>query len=46
MKLITLKQYSFCTIIAFQTRNINNTNDPQKKHCLGTVSKILLVEGF
>ena len=26
--------------IKTQTQNINNTNDPQKKPCLGTVSKI------
>ena len=30
----------------WQTRNINNKTDPQKKHCLGTVSKIILLEGF
>ena len=29
-----------------QTWSITNKNDPQKKHHLGTVSKILLVEGL
>ena len=29
-----------------QTQNINNTNDPQKKYRLGTVSKNILLEGL
>ena len=29
-----------------QTQNINNTNDPQKKYRLGTVSKNILLEGI
>ena len=31
---------------AWQTQDINNTNDPQKKHRLGTVSKYILLEGL
>ena len=31
---------------AWQTQNINNTNDPQKKYHLGTVSKNILLEGL
>ena len=31
---------------AWQTRNINNKNDPQKKHRLGMVDKIFLLGGF
>ena len=27
-------------------QNINNTNDPQNKNCLGTVSKNILLEGL
>ena len=29
-----------------QTQDINNTNDPQKKYPLGTVSKNVLLEGL
>ena len=29
-----------------QTQDINNTNDPQKKYRLGTVSKNILLEGL
>ena len=29
-----------------KTRNINNINDPEKKHRLGTVIKIFLLEGL
>ena len=29
---------------AWQTQNINNTNDPQKKYRLGTASKNILLE--
>ena len=32
--------------IKTQTQNINNTNDPQKKYRLETVSKIILLEGL
>ena len=28
------------------TRDINNTNDPQKKYRLGTISKNVLLEGL
>ena len=31
---------------SMQTQDINNTNDPQKKYCLGTVSKNILLEGL
>ena len=31
---------------AWQTQDINNTNDPQKKHCFWLVSKNILLEGF
>ena len=31
---------------AWQTQDINNTNDPQKKYHLGTVSKNILLEGL
>ena len=31
---------------AWQTQDINNTNDPQKKCCLGTVGKNILLEGL
>ena len=31
---------------AWQTQDINNTNDPQKKYGLGTVSKNILLEGL
>ena len=31
---------------AWQTQYINNTNDPQKKYRLGTVSKNILLEGL
>ena len=31
---------------AWQTQDINNTNDPQTKYRLGTVSKNILLEGF
>ena len=32
--------------IKTQTQNISNTNDPQKKYRLGTVSKSILLEGL
>ena len=31
---------------AWQTQDINNTNDPQKKYRLGTVIKSILLEGL
>ena len=31
---------------AWQTQDINNTNDPQTKYRLGTVSKNILLEGL
>ena len=31
---------------AWQSQDINNTNDPQKKYHLGTVSKNILLEGL
>ena len=31
---------------AWQTQNINDKKDPQKKHRIGTVSKIFLLEGW
>ena len=31
---------------AWQTQDINNTNDPQKKYLLETVSKDILLEGL
>ena len=31
---------------AWQTQDINNTNDPQKKYRLGTVIKNILLEGL
>ena len=31
---------------AWQTQDITNTNDPQKKYRLGTVSKTILLEGL
>ena len=31
---------------AWQTQDINNTNDSQKKYGLGTVSKTILLEGL
>ena len=31
---------------AWRTRNTNNIKDPQKKHCLGTVSNKILLEGL
>ena len=31
---------------AWQTQEINNTNDPKKKYSLETVSKIVLLEGL
>ena len=34
----------FHPFFIFQDRN--NINDPQKKHCLGTVSKNILLEGL
>ena len=30
----------------WQTQNIYNTNDPQKKYRIGTVSKTILLEGL
>ena len=31
---------------AWQTQDIDNIYDPQKKYCLGTVSKNILLEGL